>query len=255
MLTKKQLKLFTSLQKKKYRTEHNLFIAEGEKIVLDLLKNGVKANTILCTPKWLEEHIDFSKKQEVIECDNTIIKKISSLSTPSEIIGIFQMPDYQTDKDYISGNLSLVLDDIQDPGNMGTIIRTADWFGIKNIFCSKGTVDVFNPKTIQATMGAIAKVNIIYCELEELIKEYQSNDFPVYGTFLEGENIYSGNLSNKGFIVMGNEGKGISDNISAIISHKINIPPYNMSDTASESLNVAIATSIICSEFRKNDLK
>lgn len=255
MLTKKQLKLFTSLHKKKYRSEHQLFIAEGEKIVIDLLKNNIKAEAILCTSERLKEVPFPNEDINIIECDNSIIKKVSSLSTPTEIIGIFNIPEKHIDKSKISGELSLVLDDIQDPGNMGTIIRTADWFGIDTIFCSKGTVDIYNPKTIQATMGAIAKVNIVYCNLEELINEYANDKFPVYGTFLEGENIYSQDLSEKGFIVMGNEGKGISDKISNIISHKINIPPYNISETASESLNVAIATSIICSEFRKNSLK
>lgn len=255
MLTKNQLKLITSLHKKKYRNEHNLFIAEGEKIVLDLLKNKVKVKTILCTSKWIQENNVLDNNIEIIECDNSVIKKASSLSTPSEIIGIFHIPHTPINSNNIRNDLSLVLDDIQDPGNLGTIIRTADWFGIKNIFCSIGTVDVFNPKTIQATMGAIANVNLIYCDLDELIKEYISEDFPIYGTFLEGTNIYSCNLSNKGFIVMGNEGKGISTQISKRITHKINIPPYNISETASESLNVATATSIICSEFRKNCMK
>jgi len=254
MLTKKQLKLITSLHKKKYRKEHNLFIAEGEKIVLDLIKNKVKAQTIICTSQWLQDNDNLSKNIEIIECDNTTIKKISSLSTPTKVIGIFHIPHTPIDKKDIENDISLVLDDIQDPGNLGTIIRTADWFGIKNIFCSIGTVDVFNPKVIQATMGAIANVNIIYCDLLEIINEYHSENFPIYGTFLEGKNIYSSKLSNKGFIIMGNEGKGISPAIADIITHKINIPAFSESNTASESLNVATATAIICSEFRKNSM-
>ncbi len=255
MLTKKQLKLYTSLHKKKYRLEHGLFLAEGDKIVRDLLCSDIKSEAILCSSEILQVISFPNNAINIIECDSSEIKKISSLSTPTEVIGIFSIPEKNIDKSKIKENLSLVLDDIQDPGNMGTIIRIADWFGINNIFCSKGCVDVYNPKTVQASMGAISKINVVYCNLDELISEYINEDFPVYGAFLEGDNIYSIDLKDRGFIVVGNEGQGISQKISSLVSQKINIPPYSVSETASESLNVAVATSIICSEFRKNSIK
>jgi len=143
------------------------------------------------------------------------------------------------------------LDDIQDPGNLGTIIRIADWFGVKHIFCSKNTVDLYNPKVIQATMGALARVKVIYTELPLLVKKYVSPDFPVYGTFLEGETIYNSELSTKGFIIMGNEGKGISSELKPLVNKKLFIPNFPSDQPTSESLNVSVACSIVCSEFRR----
>jgi len=149
--------------------------------------------------------------------------------------------------------LSIVLDDVRDPGNLGTIIRVADWFGIKHIFCSPDTVDLYNSKVIQATMGAISSVKLCYTPLKKLILNYKSEDFPIYGTFLEGDVIYNCELAKKGFIIMGNEGKGVSPEIQEMVSNKLYIPDFPSGQAASESLNVSVATSIICSEFRRSE--
>jgi len=252
MLSKAQIKFINSLHNKKYRYLNKMFIAEGGKIVLDFIKHGFTAEYIAATPKWLKDNA-IDRGISFIESDEKELKKCSALSNPTNVIGVFHFPEIRPYD--VENSLSILLDDIQDPGNLGTIIRTADWFGVKNIFCSKGTVDVYNPKVIQATMGAIAGVCINYCDLNELIKKHSSVDFPIYGTFMEGNNIYSDNLSQKGFIVMGNEGKGVSSDIQQLITTKLTIPSYNPTETISESLNVAVATSIICSEFQRNNLK
>lgn len=253
MLSKNQIKLITSLQKKKYRDQHRLFIAEGNKLVLDLIQAKAMAEFLIHTTDWeLENSIKNNKNVVMqIETDASQMKKISSLSTPSSVLGVFRMPILEENEGKVSTELSLLLDDIQDPGNLGTIIRIADWFGIEQIFCSPNTVDLYNPKVIQATMGAITRINVIYTPLKELICKYQNDDFRVYGTFLEGEIIYNCDLKNKGFIIMGNEGKGISKEIQNLVSNKLFIPNYPLNRAGSESLNVSVATSIICSEFRR----
>lgn len=253
MLSKNQIKLITSLQKKKYRDTHQLFIAEGDKLVIDLLNSGIIADYLIYTNDWKNKHLiaRFKNINNRIESENSQLKKISNLSTPSQVLAVFKMPQISLDKNIIQNSLSIVLDDIQDPGNLGTIIRIADWFGIKHIFCSPNTVDLYNPKVIQATMGAIARIKLFYVPLEGLILEYQNPDFPIYGTFLDGEVIYNTSLKNKGFVIMGNEGKGISDSIKNLVSHKLFIPSYPSNQETSESLNVSVATSIICSEFRR----
>lgn len=259
MLSKAQIKFINSLHQKKFRQQNEMFIAEGSKIVLDFLKNGAKPYLIIASNNWINENaINISEdkysinnnsqvKCRIIQCDESIIKKCSVLSTPTNILAVFKFPENVVED--IENKLSIILDNVQDPGNLGTIIRTAEWFGIKNIFCNKGTVDVYNPKVIQATMGAILGVNIIYTDIKELITKHSSSTFPIYGTYMEGENLYTKELSNKGFIVMGNEGKGISGEITSLITEKISIPNACPGSGIAESLNVAIATSIICSEF------
>ncbi|MGB5988935.1 MAG: RNA methyltransferase [Marinifilaceae bacterium] len=252
MLSRAQIKHINSLHSKKHRYQDEMFIAEGSKIVLDLISNNIKVEYLVATSDWIS-NANVSDDIKIIESTEVEIKKCTALSTATNVIAIFHFPVFKNTE--IKNSLSILLDDVQDPGNLGTIIRTADWFGIKNIFCSKGTVDIYNPKVIQATMGAIAGINIKYCNLEELIEKHSSEDFPVYGTFMEGNNIYSNNLNSKGFIVMGNEGKGVSYDIKALITTKLTIPSYNPNETISESLNVATATAIICSEFRRNSIK
>ncbi len=250
MLSKNQIKLIVSLQKKKFRDQHQLFVAEGEKLVVDLLNAGMHAAFLIHTPQWENSATTKNIELEIIDSPAQI-KKISSLKTPPQVVAVFKIPDMRISPEAIKNSLSLLLDDIQDPGNMGTIIRIADWFGISQIFCSPNTVDVFNPKVIQATMGAIARVNIIYTPLSSLIEDYKDADFPVYGTFLDGENIYQSQLQNKGFIVMGNEGKGVSNAIAEQVSNRLFIPNYPAEQTTSESLNVAVATAVVCAEFRR----
>ncbi len=250
MLSKNQIKLIVSLQKKKFRDKHQLFVAEGEKLVTDLLDAGMHAAFLIHTPEWRSAISNNNVDLEITDSPAQI-KKISCLKTPPQVIAVFKIPNTRISPETVKNSLSLLLDDVQDPGNLGTIIRIADWFGISQIFCSPNTVDVYNPKVIQATMGAIARVNIIYTPLLPLIEEYQHSDFPVYGTFLDGENIYQSQLQNKGFIVMGNEGKGVSDAIARQVSHRLFIPNYPAGQATSESLNVAVAAAVVCSEFRR----
>ena len=249
MLSKNLLKLIRSLEIKKYRKESNLFVAEGEKLVKDLLASDVECTRIIAT----EEFLSFKNSgccQDFIIVSDEELKKASFLRTPQGILGIFRQRENKCDTTLPERELCLALDDVQDPGNLGTIIRIADWFGIENIFCSTGTVDVYNPKTVQATMGAIARVNIHYVDLPQFIKA-QKKSVPVYGTFLNGRNIYEHDLSSNGIIVMGNEGNGIGSECEKCIGERILIPNFPMGRPTSESLNVSTATAIVCSEFRR----
>jgi len=252
MISQNKIKQINLLKNKKHRLKYNNFVAEGRKIVGELLESDIKIEYIVATENWLNNNIleDFSF--EIITVTDKELKKISSLTTTQDVLAVAEIPKLVFDKNEISENLSIVLDNIQDPGNLGTIIRLSDWFGIKNIFCSQNTVNLFNSKVIQATMGAFLRVNVHYLDIENLITDYSKlPDFDVVGTFMDGENIYKKNLPNKGFIVMGNEGNGISSNISHIISSRINIPNFSTNPKKTESLNVAIATAIVCSEFMK----
>lgn len=247
MLSKNKIKYIHSLELKKNRKKEGVFVAEGHKLVGDLLPY-FHCRLILATTTWLEEHLDI-QADEIIEITSEELVKASLLKTPQEVLAIFEQPQYDYTTDVIKNSLCLALDDIQDPGNLGTIIRLADWFGIEHIFCSQGTVDVYNSKVIQATMGALARVKVHYCNLPELISSLK--DVPVYGTFLDGENIYDKPLSENGLIIMGNEGNGVSKEVSQLINNKLYIPNYPSGRTTSESLNVAIATAVVCAEFRR----
>lgn len=252
VLSKNKIKYFNSLNLKKNRDNEKVFIAEGIKLVEDLLPY-FRAKYIVATADWIRDNRAVA--DEVIEIDEIdVMKKITMLSTPSPVFVVFYRPQYDFDLDSILRNkeLLLALDMVQDPGNLGTIIRIADWFGIKNIICSQGTVDVYNTKTVQSTMGALARVNIHYVDLKDALDVCKRNNFPIYGTFLDGNSIYNTELSNYGVIVMGNEGNGISENIEKFVSDKLLIPSYPVDEPTSESLNVAIATAIVCSEFRRN---
>ncbi len=255
MLSKNQIKLISSLQKKKFRDQHQLFVAEGNKLVTDLIEANTDIEYLIHTNEWHQENSISTKLKanQIIETDSIQIKKISSLKTPSSVIGVFKMPSQKIDESSVQESLSIVLDDVRDPGNLGTIIRVADWFGIKHIFCSPDTVDLYNSKVIQATMGAISSVKVCYTPLKSLLLNYKSADFPIYGTFLEGEIIYKCELAKKGFIIMGNEGKGVSSEIQELVTNKLYIPDFPCGEAASESLNVSVATSIICSEFRRQE--
>jgi TrmH family RNA methyltransferase len=186
---------------------------------------------------------------EIIEVTQEELTRASLQKTPQDVLAIFEQPSYEMQADVISQSLCLALDDVQDPGNLGTIIRVADWFGIEHIFCSQGTVDVYNPKTIQATMGALARVKLHYCDLPSFIASLK--DIPVYGTFLDGDNMYEKKLTPHGLVVMGNEGNGVSAEVANLVNERLYIPNYPPQRETSESLNVAMATGIICAEFRR----
>ena len=249
MLSKALQKRISSLENKKQRKESGLFVAEGGKTVLDLLAAGLKADRLIATTGWLQEH-PIQAGTEVIEVSNEEMRRISFQQAPQGVMGIFHQPRYQADFSSPERELCLALDNVQDPGNLGTIIRIADWFGIENIFCSIGTADVYNPKTIQATMGAIGRVKVHYVDLPAFIASIKEKA-PLYGTFLDGEDIYKKELKNNGVIVMGNEGNGISSECERHITEKLLIPNYPAGRETSESLNVSVATAIICSEFRR----
>ena len=247
-LSKNKISYIQSLKQKKYRNQHNTFVAEGSKLILDLLPH-MKCQ-LLVLAEGMKENVPTNlEAEETIIATATEIKKASHLTTPPDAIAVF----YQTQHDFtqidLTHKLSLILDGIQDPGNLGTIIRIADWFGIENIFCSQDTVDFYNTKTVQATMGALSRVNIHYANIADLMAQYSNSR--IYGTFLNGENIYTESLTAEGFIVMGNEGKGIRPEIEQLITHRLYIPSFSTNNTTSESLNVAVATSVICSEFRR----
>ena len=253
MLSKNKVKSIKALNNKKVRTETHCFLAEGNKLVADLLPY-YDCDLLVCCPSWLATQTKVHAQEQII-VEQEDINNASLLKNPQQVIAIFKQPTYTLSPCELKNQLCLVLDDIQDPGNLGTIIRLADWFGIEHIICSKGTVDAYNPKVIQATMGAITRVQIHYTELASFIEEMkETHKSPIYGTFLEGENLYQSNITPHGLIVMGNEGNGISKGIEAMVTQKIHIPNFPESRTTSESLNVAIATSVICAEFRRRQI-
>ena len=235
MISKNQLKAVRQLEMKKYRTREGLFVAEGPKVVGDLLRCGFRPAMLFATAEW-----NGSDAQLVTDDE---LRKLSFLQHPQQVLAVFPIPDVQPAAQ--KSQLALVLDGVQDPGNLGTIIRIADWFGIATIFCSEDTADAWNPKVVQATMGSIARVQIVYCDLQQLLKD---TTLPVYGTLLDGNNIYEQELKPEGYIVMGNEGNGISAPIRQLVTHRLLIPSFR---PGAESLNVAIATAITCSEFRR----
>lgn len=249
-LSKNKIRTIASLAKKKERDAQGLFLAEGNKLVSDLLP-AFHCRTLICTEPFLQEH-PFPSADEVIIAEKEEICKASLLQSPQSAIAIFDKPNYQMDKKVMCEQLVLALDTIQDPGNLGTIIRVADWFGIENIVCSMETVDVYNPKVVQATMGAIARVKVHYTDLGQFLRE--NHETPIYGTFLDGQDMYKQALSSNGIIVMGNEGNGISEEISRHINQRLFIPNYPKGRETSESLNVAMATGIVCAEFRRREL-
>ena len=249
MLSKIRIKFIHSLKLKKFRDVHRLFIAEGIKIVSELLDSNIKVKELYVVKDFFKQKSNI-QQYEVTEAE---LKKISFLSTPNKVIAVAEIPKHDIGKENFSSMLSIVLDDIQDPGNLGTIVRIADWFGIENIICSNNSVDVYNPKVVQATMGSIAHVKVHYTDLREFFKSQKNTQsIKTYGAVLNGENIYKRELSDKGLIVLGNESNGISDKLLPYITDKISIPTFaaNKSQSA-ESLNVSIAAAIICSEFRK----
>ena len=244
-LSANKIKFIRSLHQKKFRDEHNLFIAEGEKIVEEALRSGYNVKEL-----FYENEIG-----------KEAMSRISNLSSPSPVLAVIEKPNFTPDKllQGISNDMSgrkplyLALDGVKDPGNLGTIIRVADWFGVDAIFASPGSVEVWNPKVVQATMGAIFRKQVIYTDLSNVCKSFADAGLPVYGTFLDGKNLYE-NLPQEhkcGLVVMGSESFGISAQLESLITNKLLIPPYPANAQTSESLNVAIATAIICAEFRR----
>ena len=238
MLSKSQIKLITSLKQKKYRLQHGFFVVEGVKTITELIHSDFELVTLYTT-----ESFNFDDTEEEI-ISETDLKRISFLKTPNKALAIFKIPN---SKSIDLNQLIVALDDVRDPGNLGTIIRLCDWFGVKDLVCSYETVDCFNPKVIQATMGSISRVNITYLNLSEFLKE---NGLLSFGRFKDGESVYSKNLPEKGVLILGNEANGISHEIEKLVTEKLSIPRFGYL-RATESLNVATATAIFLSEFKR----
>jgi len=238
-VSKSQIKLITSLQQKKYRTKLGLFVAEGPKVINELLAEGIKLHSLFTT----DEELFFDEKAQVVS--NNDLSKISFLKNANNSVAVFEIP---SNKENSKNHLIVALDAIRDPGNLGTIIRLCDWFGISQLICSEDTVDCFNPKVIQATMGSIARVNIVYTNLTKFIA---NTKLPVYVGVMDGANIYKEKLAEKAIIVLGNEANGISEEIVKLATHKIAIPQFGKIQET-ESLNVATATAVLLSEFKRS---
>lgn len=239
MITKSQIKFITSLKQKKSRQKHHLFIVEGKKAVHEFLGSSYGLHHVYA----INEDFDCDSEKFTLITESEL-KKISSLITAQEVVAVFEMPK----KTIISTDrLVLALDAVRDPGNLGTIIRLCDWFGIAHLVCSETTVDCYNPKVVQATMGSLTRVNIHYVCLEEFLKDL---DIQKFGTFMNGQNVYETPLPEKGVLIMGNEANGISSEIEALITCKLSIPSFS-AHQSTESLNVATATAVLLSEFKR----
>tara|TARA_R110001632_G_scaffold179993_1_gene299942 strand:+ start:15338 stop:16057 length:720 start_codon:yes stop_codon:yes gene_type:complete len=237
-LSKNHLKLITSLSQKKYRQKHNLFVAEGMKVVDEFLQSSFQLEILFSTEG------SFSYLDSFVEVSEQELKKISALKTPNKVLAVFKIPKVEIVK---PSGFIVALDSINDPGNLGTIIRLCDWFGIEQLICSKDTVDCYNAKVVQASMGSLTRMNIIYTDLLDYFKD---SSLPIFIADMDGKNIYSSKLPSEAILIMGNEANGVSDKIRAVITDKISIPRFGKSQET-ESLNVATATAILLSEFRR----
>ena len=239
MISKAEIKRIRALSAKKQREEAGLFVVEGEKMVAEALASSLEVVSVYRTSDIGEE----------------VMRQISSLSSPSPALAVVRIPEAPSESEIdsiiASRPLALALDSVRDPGNLGTIIRIADWFGIDAVFASEDTVELYNPKTVQATMGAIFRKKIIYCNLPSVLERFTAAGMPVYGTFLDGEDIYGVDLQQSGLVVMGSESFGIGAECASRVTHRLLIPPYPRGSVTSESLNVAVATAITCALFRR----
>ncbi len=247
MISKATIKKIQSLEMRKFRRKEQLFVAEGPKLVGELCAT-MKPVYVAALPEWAEQHTTLlhGVEHDILTPDE--LRRTSLLKTPQQVIALFPTPQPKLNLNALEQELVLMLDGVQDPGNLGTIARVADWFGIRHLICSPETADIYNPKAVQATMGALARVNFYYTDLPQVLAQ---TSMPVYGTFLDGHNIYKEEITPNGIIVMGNEGKGISPAVGERITRRLLIPNYPIGSLTTESLNVAIATSIVCAEFRR----
>lgn len=246
------IKVVRSLAVKKHRDDEGLFVAEGTKCVRDTW-DAFNCRWLIATRTWYEQCGNASHYDKLVLAPKSAMARISQFSTPSDVMAVYEIPQQQINVNQVRQGLSIVLDNLQDPGNLGTIIRLADWYGISNIFASPTSVDVYNHKVVQATMGAISRVKVHYVDLEDLFDDFA--ELPIYGTFLDGDNIYAQSLEPRGFVVFGNEGKGIGAKVEQRVTHRLHIPAAPRQGKTSESLNVGLATAITVSEFMRNTLK
>lgn len=249
MLSKAQISLITSLQHKKFRTKHGLFIVEGIKSVMEFVHSSYKVQKIFATDQASTKLVKIPQSIKPITLSESDFSKISGLKSPQGALALVEIPDSRTlDLNDLRGRHSLVLDDVQDPGNLGTIIRTAEWFGIQHIICSNETVDAYNPKVVQATMGSLSRVYLYYTNIEDLIRK---SEITTFGALLKGESIYETDFGKEGLIIMGNEGNGIRPDLVSSLKKAVTIPRIGLA----ESLNVAVATTIFCSELARHHIK
>ncbi len=266
MLSQHQIKRITALKVKKFREEAGLFIAEGQKLVLDLSGSNYRVKEVYASAGWIVDNLSMLQEKEIsaFETLPREMERISGLTTPGPVLAIVEIPNARmhectnaqmhpltTLPHHHITTLTLALDDIRDPGNLGTILRIADWFGISDVICSESTVDLYNPKVVQATMGSITRVNVIYANLAKTLEQLQGR-CPVYGAFLDGEDLYGQPLETSCVLVIGNESRGISKELEQYITRRIFIPSYGSNQAGkAESLNASVATAVICAEFRR----
>jgi TrmH family RNA methyltransferase len=253
MISKIKSNFIMSLQKRKTREEEKLYVIEGDKLVKEFLEAKVHVRILVAKPEFLNSLPLVHKQgvEEIIQASYDELKKISSLKTPHNALAVIRMPEKKMNADDLKRGLSVAIDCVQDPGNLGTIIRSAAWFGIRNIYCSEDCVDVYNPKVIQASMGAILHVNLYYTGLRELLETAAGLNIKIFGTMLEGNSIYSHKLDNTGIILLGNESKGISEELLPYITDRLMIPKLAKTGSGIDSLNVSMAASVIFSEFTR----
>ena len=248
MISRTRIKWIKSLEMRKYRLQEKAFVAEGPKLVGELLPYSTPLY-IAATKDWLAANRHLLRAvKEVDEVSQTELERASLLRTPQSVLAVMPIPERRLDISSLQKKLVIALDSVQDPGNLGTILRIADWFGIHEVLCSEGTADVYNPKCVQSCMGALARVKVFYCNLPEVLGQVE---MPVFGTFLDGTDIYKEELSQQGIIVMGNEGNGISQPVAKLVNRRLYVPNYPKGSLTTESLNVAVATGIVCAEFRR----
>ncbi|MGL5890617.1 MAG: RNA methyltransferase [Bacteroidia bacterium] len=257
MISKNRIAFLRSLQQKKTRRELGLFVAEGTKTVLELLSSPLAAELIVASPEWLSQNAGTVKKAQTSEeADLQTLERISSLSTAPDVLAVFRIPEQRFETASLLNGYTLAADGIRDPGNLGTLIRIADWFGISRVLCSADTAEVWNPKTVQATMGSLARVQTAEVNLPEIlgeIKTLSSGQLPVFGTFLNGTSVFETGFTKNGIIIIGSESHGISDAVKELVSHSITIPSFSTGKGA-ESLNAGVAAGIICAEIRRQSL-
>lgn len=255
MLSKARAKEIAALHQKKFRKELGLFLVEGEKMVDELLHSRLRTKQLVATVAWLNNNpLAGDTGAELTEAGPGDLARISTLITPNQVVAVVEIPAAKALPPDPGKELGLVLDGIQDPGNLGTIIRTADWFGIPHIFCSEDSVELYNPKVVQASMGGIFRVSVHYLDLVNWLPGYKKlSPYPVYGTFTDGTSIYSEEMTGNGLVILGNESRGIATALQAFVDRKLAIPPFGQS--GAESLNVSVAAAIICSEFRRRTIR
>jgi TrmH family RNA methyltransferase len=250
MLSKSHIKLVQALKLNKYRKQTGLFIAEGPKVVNELIQSRFKVHAVFTTPDFqsplLDDNLLFHISQKELE-------RMSQLKTPNQVLAIFHTENTENTIVPLPKDLTIILDDIRDPGNMGTIIRTADWYGIQQLVCSENCVDIYNPKVVQATMGSLSRVNVYYTNLDNYLAELPQS-IPTYGAVMGSTSVYTLKLPVVAALIIGNESHGISQHLLAQIKHKVSIPSFKKSSQpGAESLNASVATAILCSEFRRQN--